>query len=170
MDILCWFVPFVLGWALLSLIYWSMARPVLHDAILFRIYSKRDALRLVAIDGGVKVDSFEYTFLEKRLSSTAYVSPEITLCNFIRFYFSEESKSSSPELDRFSSEASPEVRDIWDSAIDDVMRMMLANSPVIATFGVVGFLAKSIHKRIAGPAQMFFEAQVVAAPPQTVAA
>ncbi len=160
-TVLSWLVPIMLAWVVLSVMYWRLARRTFHDAILFRIYEKRDRLRSLAIEGEVNADSFEYEFLEKRLCQTAYASPEITVFNFIRFCLSDESKEPSPELDRFCREASPDVQRIWVAAIDDVKLMMLANSPVVATIGFAFVAVKGLHQVATEPVKRFFENQVV---------
>ena len=129
---------------MLSLLYWRFARLVFHDAILFRIYRKRDQLRSLAIEGKVDPNSFEYEFLERRLCQTAYVSPEITIINFVRFSRSDEAKQPSPELTKFFAVASDPLKKLWSSAIDDFMMMMLANSPVITVFGFPIILSLAI--------------------------
>ncbi len=133
-NILTWLVPIMIGWAMLSILYWRFARRVFHDAILFRIYRKRDQLRNLAIEGKVDPDTFEYEFLEHRLCQTAYISPKITIINFVRFSRRDEAKQPSPELIKFFKVDSDSLKELWRSAIDDFIFMMLANSPLITVF------------------------------------
>ncbi|HQQ01193.1 MAG TPA: hypothetical protein PLY86_22275 [bacterium] len=145
-DILSYLVPLFLGWGLLSILYWSFARRLFHDVILFRIFQKRDQLRSLAIEGRIDAKSYAYDFLERRLCQTAYASPKITICNFIRFCLSYDSRTPSPDLDKFLEEAPDNLKKIWALAIDDVKWMMLANSPIFAVVGFIWLIIEGLRE------------------------
>lgn len=154
----------VLGWSLLSLLYWHVFRRVCQDAILFRINAKRDKLRSLAIASEISSDSFEYEFLESRLCQTAYVSPEISIYNFVRFYLSSESKTPSSDLEKFNNVASEELKALWSNAIDDVKYMMLINSPILSLVSlvvVVGIIIRGLQHKTNESVRQFFEFEMV---------
>ena len=161
-TVLSWLIAIVLGWSILSAFYWCFARRVLHNAILFRIFKKRDELRSMAIDKKVDPNSFAYRFLEHRLCQQVYVSPELTIVNFVRFYYSDDANKSSPELDQFLSDAPEPLQELWRHAIGDVKLMLLANSPIISFIAIVVVLAQGLQESITAPVFRFFEREVVA--------
>ena len=159
-EILIWLVPIMFAWAILSVLYWSIVRPILHDTILFRLYRKRDKIRSLVINGNISGNSFSYLFLEKWLSQTAYESPDITLCNFFRFCINVESKEEPQYLEQFSSEATHEMNEILSESVKDVILMMLANSPIVAIGGIVILFLMSLHHNINGLVTRFFEVKI----------
>jgi len=151
----------MIGWALLSVLYWTIAHRVLRDSILFRIYEKRDRLRSLAIEGKIDADSFEYNFLEERLCQTAYVMPSMNIYNFARFILSDISKEPLPDLLKFTKVASIESRELWENSIKDVGYMMLLNSPIIAIIsGIVFVILEAQRKKAEEKVPNFFEYEI----------
>ena len=159
--LLSWLVPLMLAWVIFSIFYWCFARRVFHDAIIFRIFRKRDELRAFAIQNVVDPTSFEYKFLEQRLCQTVYSSPDFTIVNFIRFCFSQEAQKPSPDLDKFLEVAPKSLINLWESAMEDLKLMMMVNSPNIAIFGAIVLLVNSINQAITKEINKFFELEFV---------
>ena len=159
-NLLAWAISIMLGWSLLSIFYWYAARPVLHKAILFRIYAKRDELRGMAIEGEVDPNSFAYNFLEYRMCQFAYVSPELTVYNLLRFYFNQEMRKPYPEMERFQREASDQLKKLWFETTKNIALMLLANSPILSFLGLILILVRGFSQAIMEPVKKFFETEI----------
>ncbi len=161
-NALLWLVPIMLGWSILSIVYWCFLRQVLHDAVLFRIYNIRDNLRSMAINEELDPFSFQYDFLETRLCQTAYTSPEITVWNFFRFCLCHEAEKCSPNLDKFRETASEPLKKMWKDAIENLSIMMMINSPLITVFVIWLYLFNSLRVQLFDSKCMkFFEIEII---------
>src|SRR5438552_8819827 len=123
----------VLGFAaysIFSIFYHYVARPMLCDRGRFRIFALRDRLRELAVEGKVSASSFEYQYLEALLCRLIEKCSWFSVSSFIEFWRRNKDAKLSPAAVRFEAEASNDVKDIYHSAIFEMMRVMFNNSPI----------------------------------------
>ena len=75
--------------------------------------------------------------------------------------FSAEARKPLPELEMFFEEASPELRALSSKAIEDVIYMMLVNSPIVSFVMIMPILFARIRAKVVKKAWKFFEGEVV---------
>jgi hypothetical protein len=125
---------------LTSLFYWQVVRPVLIQALRYRLFARRDKLRLLAIEGIEDRESFAYNYLESFICKTISFIPAMSLAAFM-FYALRSKVGEQPDSLRFKGEASGRLIDIRNNATMDGIIMMMVNSPILVVFAsLVAFI------------------------------
>lgn len=121
--------------------YNHVARPILLRSIVYRIFTKRDALRRMAIDSGTFARSSEYHYLQDFLCKSAALVPALSVCTFLRWFMMA---SPAPNLEReeFEKNAAEELKKIRRETVEDVIAIMIVNSPIFTgvCLAIVPFL------------------------------
>jgi hypothetical protein len=118
---------------LISLFYWQVIRPVLMQSLRYRLFARRDALRSLALDKIENCTSASYIYLETFICKAIAFMPTVSLVSFI-FYFLRDGSKPSPGVLQFQKEASKHLEEIRDKALQDVLFMMMVNSPILVFF------------------------------------
>src|SRR5689334_12389219 len=121
------FVAF-LAVGLLSLFYWYIARKVLVRSVKFRLFARRDALRMLAITKAEDVRSFAYVDLEDYICKAIAYAPCIGLAQLFWFWLAAPSaKGPSADLVKFQKEASTELQTMRTDTTQDVVLILALN-------------------------------------------
>jgi hypothetical protein len=132
--------------SLISVFYWRMLHVVLLNSLRYRLFARRDELRMFAIEGKVNPDSFAYEELEAIICKILALMPSTSLLSFLFFRASPRQNDVDSRMGRFMEEASPELRRMMQKSISDSMKMMALNSPILSS----GFLAFALIAWIFG--------------------
>jgi hypothetical protein len=120
----------------ISVFYWYVVRETLITRIRFRLFAKRDRLRLLAIDEKEKSSSFAYRGTEEFICKTIAIVPSISLASFM-FFMLRNRNQTSKVVDRLHDEASRDLSELLVSTVQDGLRIMAVNSPILVCFGLV---------------------------------
>ena len=119
----------------ISVFYWYVVRETLITRIRFRLFAKRDRLRLLAIDGKEESSSFAYRATEEFICKTIAIVPSLSLASFM-FFMLRKRHQTSEALERLDNEASNDLSELLASTVRDGLRIMAVNSPILVCFGL----------------------------------
>ena len=119
-----------------SVFYWQVIHVSVLTGIRFRLFARRDELRRLAITGAENHTSFAYQEVESFICKSISVVPAISLASFFWFMLREDAPESDSEK-RFREEASDELKRLLYETVQDALRTMMLNSPILFTLGVV---------------------------------
>ena len=120
----------------ISVFYWYVVRETLITRIRFRLFAKRDKLRLLAIDEKEQSSSFTYRATEDLICKTIAVVPSLSLASFL-FFMLRNRNQTSEVVERLHNEASKDLSELLASTVQDGLRLMAINSPILVCFGLV---------------------------------
>lgn len=124
---------------LVSFFYWQIVRVMGVRALRFRLFSRRDKLRRLALDGAENHHEFAYQELESFICKTISAVPSISLASFLLFVFRHR-EIESKEMDRFRNEASLELEELLKETVKDAIYLMALNSPILVFLATIGGL------------------------------
>src|SRR5437899_2103358 len=101
----------------LGIFYHNAIRPMLSDRSRFRIFSLRDRLRRLAIDGEIKPSSFEYQYLERLLCRLVDKCAWFSWSTLFEFLWRNADAEPSADSIRFDAEATEPTKKIYQEAI-----------------------------------------------------
>lgn len=141
-------VIFVLTWTLCSIMYNMGVLPCLRDRGRFELFALRDELRDLAINCQADANSFAFRHLEAVLNRMTKMCNYHTVSNMmfamIMYHVDENTAS---DFKRFDAEASKQLKHIERRALDSMMRVMFANSPMFVMFAGLIYLTSEACKR-----------------------
>ena len=145
-----------------SIFYNYAARPMLCDRGRFKIFALRDKLRRLAIDGQVSATSFEYQHLESLLCRLIEKCSWLSCGSLIEFMVRNKDAQLSPDTVRFEAEASESIKEIYYTALLEMMQVMFTNSPIwtlflTIIFGVTNFFGWAVKQWVDIKAKIFLE-------------
>jgi hypothetical protein len=163
-----WIYMLALGfaaYAISSTFYHCAIRPMLCDRGRFRLFSLRDDLRQLAIEGKVSASSFEYQYLEALLCRLIEKCSWLSVSSLVEFVQRNKKAELSPEAVRFEAEASDDLKGIYYGAILEMMKVMFNNSPIwtlvlTIIFGISSFFGWATKQWLDIKAKIFLEEQV----------
>ncbi|HYR23370.1 MAG TPA: hypothetical protein VEP30_10680 [Chthoniobacterales bacterium] len=120
----------------ISVFYWYVVREVLITRIRFRLFAKRDKLRRLAIDRKEQSSSFAYRTTEEFICKTIAVVPSLSLASFVVFMLRNRNQTSSV-VDKLHNEASEDLSELLIGTVQDGLRIMVVNSPILICLGVM---------------------------------
>lgn len=129
-------------WAIASVFYQSVVRPVLADYVRFRLFTCRDNLRSLAISQAVSPESFSYQHLEECLNVMIHAAGWYNVGSLLEFYFKYHPLQAPQEAIRFDGEAPTELKKIERRALRSMLISLAANSPgwIVSLAGVLVIL------------------------------
>ena len=150
------------AYVIFAIFYHYVARPMFCDRARFRIFELRDKLRRFAIDGQVSATSFEYQYLESLLCRLIEKCSSLSCSSLIEFMVRNKNAQLSPDAVRFEAEASEPVKEIYYTAVFQMMQVMFTNSPIwtlvlTIIFGVTGFFGWAVKQWVDIKAKIFLE-------------
>lgn len=134
-------LPLLAAWALLSLFYQGIIRPVIGDVLRFGLFAIRDKLRMAAINGEVDQSSFSYQHLERVICRLVDASPWVSIGSMIELQLLHGTPKPTADMLRFEQEAPKELREMRQEAFHHALGILFVNSPF---WSVVGILAALI--------------------------
>lgn len=120
----------------ISVFYWYVVRETLITRIRFRLFAKRDKLRRLAIDEKENSSSFAYRTTEEFICKSIAIVPSISLASFMFFVIRNRHKTSEV-VERLHKEASDDLSELLTETVQDGLRIMAVNSPILICFGLV---------------------------------
>jgi len=152
-----------------SIFYNYAARPMLCDRGRFKIFALRDKLTRLAIDGQISASSFEYKYLEALLCRLVEKCVWFSWSSLFEFLWRNKDAELSPDAVRFEREASDTVKDIYFTAVMEMMQVMCTNSPIwtlllTVIFGIGDLFGWATKQWLDLKAKIFLEEAV----PETV--
>ena len=119
---------------LISLFYWQVVQPVLLKGLHFRLFARRDELRLLAIENKEDCTSFAYREIENIICKTIAGISAVSLLSFVWFAIRNVDKKDA-NLERLRKEGSPTLLDMLHKTVGDALVIMSLNSPLVIFFG-----------------------------------
>jgi hypothetical protein len=130
----------------LSVFYQYVVLPPLMRSLLFRLFSKRDAVRKMAINGTISSTSKEYLYMQDFICRTIEIAPAASIWSFVPYAFCEP--SANPDAEEFRREASPALLKLYRDIIEDVVLILAINSPIFSVFALLTGAALAVFGRI----------------------
>jgi hypothetical protein len=118
--------------ALVSGFYWLVARPILMKSVIYRLFSRRDHLRRVAINGEISADSEEFQDLEAIICKTIDLSSTVTLGSFLLFSLRNSRALSAIERSENLEPRCEAAEKIKQKTASDAFVVMVLNSPLLS--------------------------------------
>ncbi|MFY9989262.1 MAG: hypothetical protein WAK31_31200 [Chthoniobacterales bacterium] len=141
MDIvLTWILPIAVFCIVLDLFYSIAARPTLRDSVRFKLFSLRDKLRMMAIDGQVSPKSEDYRYLEHELCCLIDRCYWFSWAPFLEFLFYKKGANQRDDSIRFDKNASDELKEIKKEAVLEIRRAIFVNSPWVTSCLIISIL------------------------------
>jgi hypothetical protein len=119
-------------------------RPVIGDALRFRLFAIRDRLRMAAISGEVDQFSFSYQHLERVICRLVDASPWVSLGSMIELQLLHGTPEPTADMLRFEQEAPKELREMRQEAFHHAVGILLANSPFWSVVGIIAALIATL--------------------------
>lgn len=124
----------------LHVLYWHVIRPVLLRGLLFRLFARRDALRWMAIEGEIDIQSYAYGKMETILCKTIAVVPHTSMTSMVWAAVTEGvDQEALEEWQRFEKEAPEKILKYRSKTMVDVFGLVMVNSPLWA-LGLAAFV------------------------------
>ncbi len=155
----------------ISVFYWYVVRETLITRIRFRLFAKRDRLRRLAIDGKEESSSFAYRVTEDFICKSIAVVPSISLASFL-FFMIRNRNQTSGVIERLHKEASDNLSDLLRDTVQDGLRIMAINSPILICFALIVIFSAWVvgqSKRMLEYQAAFFVEQLPAAVNEPIA-
>lgn len=116
-------------WAIGSVYYQGVIRPLVADRVRFALFANRDKLRTMAINHEIAPESFTYQYLEDLLNKLVHASSWMSVGSLIEFRCFRQNESTPPEILRFDAEATESLKQIERDALKEMILVMAVNSP-----------------------------------------
>ena len=122
---------------LISIFYWNVVRFTLIQALQFRLFSVRDQLRRLAIEGKVDSKEFSYKYLESLMCKTIAIVPSVSLAAFL-FYALRNKNKMSENAVRFEAESPAALTNLKLTTTRYAIFIMMTNSPILFIVSACG--------------------------------
>ncbi len=130
MDIvLTWILPIAAFCMILDFFYSIAARPTLRDSVRFKLFTLRDKLRMMAINGQVSPKSEDYRYLEHEICCLIDRCYWFSWAPFLEFLFYKRGTNKREDSLHFDQNASDELKEIKKEAVSAIRRAIFINSP-----------------------------------------
>jgi len=148
-TIIAYFLVFVAAITLIGVYYRTAIRPLAIDSVRFSLFRVRDELRQLAIAEEADVSGFSFRHLEAMLNQMINDCGFYNVAGFIEFKvrYRSRPRPAYPDIERFDNEASPELKKLEAAALDQMLRMMVLNSPGWVCVSLVVFLVDVLVKK-----------------------
>lgn len=123
--------------AAVSTFYQFVVRPIVLRSLLFRMFSKRDALRRMAIDSEISPESFEFQYLQDFLCKSIALLPQLGLRHFFFHRVRLSGQPESEEAQSFQENAPHALLKMRRQVAEDAIAILILNSPLIAGVAVL---------------------------------
>ena len=118
---------------LCGLFYWYVVQACILQQMRFELFKLRDELRRLALEGKESYSSFAYVYLESFICKCIAFGPYFSLVNLIWFQIKRPGQTSE-ESSKFRSEASTALLRLHAQALQQVLKIMILNSPLLVIF------------------------------------
>ncbi len=139
-------LAFCLMWCVTSIFYQSVIRRFGTDSTRFELFAIRDELREKAIAGRLDKNSFAFQYLETMLNCMVHFCGEYSVYHVIESRLRTDVRTNNLDYERFAIEASSELRELEERAMNRMMFSLIINSPGWILFSGMACLVMTIAR------------------------
>ena len=127
--------------------YWYVVQACILQKMRFELFRLRDELRCLACEGKEQPSSFAYAYLEAFICKCIAFGPYFSLANLIWLQIRKPTETSE-ESAKFKAQASEQLLNLQKQTLQQVLKIMILNSPVLVIFATALALGAWILGRI----------------------